>query len=80
MSDEYFQMAGGVSFLSLAESRGLSIRVTVNFATNAVDFSAPLQTLQHSGARVILLGCLPIDGARFMREAMAIGIGGDGYL
>eukprot|EP00966_Prymnesium_polylepis_P264299 6105502-Prymnesium_polylepis.1 len=79
-SDEYFGLLGGSSFVSLAADKGLTIGMLATFRSHTTDFSEPLRALQRSGARIILLVCLPTDGSRFVRGALEIGVGGAGYL
>jgi len=59
---------------------GLEIRTTQNFVQDATDFSVQQRSLLRAGSRVIVLLCQQVDSSRFMRKALDVGIGGDGYL
>jgi ABC-type branched-subunit amino acid transport system substrate-binding protein len=79
-SDEVYANLGGSQFAAAAASRGLAISSLGLFAASATDFTAPLNVLQRSGARIILLASLGAGASRFMQAALAIGVGGEGYL
>ena len=51
-----------------------------SFHVNAVDFSSIYNSLHRSGSRVIALVCQATEAHRFMKGALAAGIGGEGFL
>ncbi|KAL1507993.1 hypothetical protein AB1Y20_007595 [Prymnesium parvum] len=68
------------ALLRVAAEQALTIRSTVSFVKDAIDFSLQHRTLIEAGSRVIVLLSLPADASRFMRQGLEVGIGGEGYL
>jgi len=71
---------GGEAFVQSSLESGLTIVTRQQFPKDANDFSPYQRALLQSGARVIVLYCQASDGGRFMRSALELGVGGEGYL
>eukprot|EP00966_Prymnesium_polylepis_P270894 6258250-Prymnesium_polylepis.1 len=78
-TDEY-AASGGNAVTSAAFAADLAITTTQRFSRDEIDFSAQQLALQKSLARVIILYCQASDGARFLRTASEVGLGGEGFL
>ncbi|KAL1512389.1 hypothetical protein AB1Y20_005647 [Prymnesium parvum] len=79
-SNEAYGAGMADSFATLAFDAGVAIRTTQTFTKDATDFSAQHQALLRSESRVIVLLAQASDTSRFMRKALDVGVGGEGYL
>eukprot|EP00966_Prymnesium_polylepis_P265740 6138940-Prymnesium_polylepis.1 len=71
---------GGSAFMESADKEGLAVLTTQRFVKDTADFSAQVSGLRASGAHVIVIFSQARDATCFMQQALAAGVGGEGFL
>ncbi|KAL1520050.1 hypothetical protein AB1Y20_023526 [Prymnesium parvum] len=79
-SSDAYGVGGASAFSDVAVAANLTLAASVTFLKEAVEFKTQHRILLSSSASVIVLFAQGQEGYRFVRSALTVGIGGDGYL
>eukprot|EP00966_Prymnesium_polylepis_P299471 6920428-Prymnesium_polylepis.1 len=79
-STDAYGAGGADAVAQAARMTGLTIRTTLSFHLGASDFSVQQHDLLQAGSRIIILFSQRTEGTRFMRGALEVGVGGEGFL
>jgi len=79
-SSDAYGVGGASAFSDVAVAANLTLAASVTFRKEAVEFKTQHRILLSSSASVIVLFAQGQEGYRFVRSALTVGIGGDGYL
>eukprot|EP00966_Prymnesium_polylepis_P336652 7391684-Prymnesium_polylepis.1 len=79
-SDDSYGAGGVESFRAAAAAVGMTVLVSVSIANDQREFSAQINDLKRSNARIIVIFTQARDSGPFLRTAYQSGVGGPGFL